>query len=256
MAQRDYSNRQDGGFGEGPGSGQHGGQSYRSPTTDGQRSQSGRNYGDFRGDQHDQYSERGRQAGDYDTGGHRGFGGQQRGFDSPSGYGAQGGRYSSNDFPTSQDFRGSEGDASGYGRYSQRGLQGGSTASDWRRRQDLGLTDDRYRDVSGGHDAWAWNQSTERDFQYGQHQGRPQHEQFDPDYHQWRADQLRSLDNDYRQWRDERYKKFSEEFDSWRKNRTTRSTSQGTTSAGSTLGTDLPGGTTGVTEGLGTGKTK
>ncbi|KQP44186.1 hypothetical protein [Pseudorhodoferax sp. Leaf274] len=53
---------------------------------------------------------------------------------------------------------------------------------------------------------------------YGSYQGgREQHH--DPDYQQWREQQLRSLDDDYHSWRGERYKKFSEEFDSWRKNR-------------------------------------
>lgn len=43
--------------------------------------------------------------------------------------------------------------------------------------------------------------------------------QFDPDYHQWRAEQMRKLDEDYEQWKKERYQKFSEEFDAWRKQR-------------------------------------
>jgi hypothetical protein len=43
--------------------------------------------------------------------------------------------------------------------------------------------------------------------------------QFDPDYHQWRNEQLRTLDDDYRNWRQDRYKKFSDEFSNWRKNR-------------------------------------
>lgn len=43
--------------------------------------------------------------------------------------------------------------------------------------------------------------------------------QFDPDYHQWRTEQLRSLDNDYHSWRQDRYKKFSDEFNSWRNSR-------------------------------------
>jgi hypothetical protein len=41
----------------------------------------------------------------------------------------------------------------------------------------------------------------------------------DPDYHQWREEQIRKLDDDYDSWRNERYKKFSSDFDSWRKNR-------------------------------------
>jgi len=42
---------------------------------------------------------------------------------------------------------------------------------------------------------------------------------FEPDYHQWREEQLRNLDNDYETWRGERYKKFSEDFNTWRSSR-------------------------------------
>ncbi len=41
----------------------------------------------------------------------------------------------------------------------------------------------------------------------------------DPDYHQWRTEQIRGLDNDYKAWREERYSKFSNEFGEWRKGR-------------------------------------
>lgn len=41
----------------------------------------------------------------------------------------------------------------------------------------------------------------------------------DPDYHQWRQEQIRNLDRDYNDWRQERYHKFSSDFDSWRSNR-------------------------------------
>lgn len=42
---------------------------------------------------------------------------------------------------------------------------------------------------------------------------------YDPDYLQWRQQQMRELDNDYNTWRQDRYKKFSDEFSSWRDNR-------------------------------------
>ena len=44
-------------------------------------------------------------------------------------------------------------------------------------------------------------------------------DQFDPDYSQWRREQMRALDDDYNQWRQDRFKKFSEEFSTWRSNR-------------------------------------
>lgn len=55
---------------------------------------------------------------------------------------------------------------------------------------------------------------------YGSYRGgRGQSPHHDPDYQQWREQQLRALDEDYQSWRGERYKKFSDEFDNWRKNR-------------------------------------
>ena len=49
--------------------------------------------------------------------------------------------------------------------------------------------------------------------------GRERGRHWDPDYHQWREEQIRRLDDDYDAYRKERYGKFSEEFDSWRSNR-------------------------------------
>lgn len=56
-----------------------------------------------------------------------------------------------------------------------------------------------------------------------EHEGRadrpdPSH-RFDPDYHEWRAEQMRQLDKDYALWRQERYQKFAEEFETWRRHR-------------------------------------
>ncbi len=48
----------------------------------------------------------------------------------------------------------------------------------------------------------------------GQYYGRQQHH--DPDYKQWREDQMRRLDEDYDSWRQERYQKFSDDFNTWR----------------------------------------
>ena len=38
---------------------------------------------------------------------------------------------------------------------------------------------------------------------------------YDPEYQQWRAEQMRKLDKDYESWRKERYHKFSEDFNTW-----------------------------------------
>lgn len=59
------------------------------------------------------------------------------------------------------------------------------------------------------------------------------HEHFDPDYHQWRSEQIRNLDEDYRSWRNDRYKKFADEFNTWRSQ---RSAGGSGTNTGSTPG--------------------
>jgi hypothetical protein len=69
-------------------------------------------------------------------------------------------------------------------------------------------------------------------------------DQFDPDYHQWRSEQMRALDEDYRSWRQDRYKKFSNEFDQWRSERNRNLTSTGDAggdAAASTAGTGPDG---------------
>jgi hypothetical protein len=75
-----------------------------------------------------------------------------------------------------------------------------SPQSDWQRSQ-------------GGRQQ-GWNDDYQ---QQGRFQNSQQH--FDPDYHQWRDEQLRNLDNDYQDWRKERYQKFSDEFATWRNSR-------------------------------------
>lgn len=60
-------------------------------------------------------------------------------------------------------------------------------------------------------------------------------EQFDPDYHQWRSEQIRNLDEDYRSWRNDRYKKFADEFNTWRSQ---RSAGGSGTNTGSTSGNE------------------
>lgn len=59
----------------------------------------------------------------------------------------------------------------------------------------------------------------------------------DPDYQQWREEQMRMLDDDYQSWRQERYQKFSDDFNSWRSSRT----SQASSGKGPTGNTTGPG---------------
>ncbi len=62
-----------------------------------------------------------------------------------------------------------------------------------------------------------------------------QEQQFDPDYSQWRREQMRALDDDYDQWRQDRFKKFSDEFSAWRSTRQ-QTAGTGKTEPGSSSG--------------------
>ena len=74
----------------------------------------------------------------------------------------------------------------------------------------------------------------------GQHQGGSSWastgEVYDPDYHNWRQEQLRALDDDYRNWRQERYRRFSDDFSQWRQGRQRGGSSIGGGETGSTTG--------------------
>lgn len=120
-------------------------------------------------------------------------GGQQQGSDwggarqSGAGYGGYG---SSDRF------------SEGYGGSQYSGSQGGGAGQYGSGRQDRfggGFYGDSDRFSSGGHQS---------------QQGH------DPDYHQWRNEQISSLDKDYETYRGERYQKFSDDFNTWRSNRT------------------------------------
>jgi hypothetical protein len=65
-------------------------------------------------------------------------------------------------------------------------------------------------------------------FQQGQ-RGQSYH---DPDYHQWRSEQLSRLDRDYDEWRQHRYQRFSEDFDNWRANRDNNASARSGSQAG------------------------
>ena len=50
---------------------------------------------------------------------------------------------------------------------------------------------------------------------------------YDPDYEQWRHEQMQQLDQDYEAYRRERYGKFADDFNAWRANRSSRTVSSG-----------------------------
>lgn len=49
----------------------------------------------------------------------------------------------------------------------------------------------------------------------------------DPDYQQWRNEQMRAFDEDYRKWRQERFRRFSDDFTNWRKARSDQAAGAG-----------------------------
>jgi hypothetical protein len=106
-----------------------------------------------------------------------------------------------------------------FGRAGYGGYAGGGERGDWSDLQrgwgSEGSNDGGLNPGRGGHD----ERSGLRSSGFGRGEQRGDDQQFDPDYHQWRSEQMRNLDDDYREWRQDRYKKFSDEFTQWRKNR-------------------------------------
>lgn len=149
------------------------------------------------------------QGGDLDWRREQGMGGRYRDEDAPYGE-PRGTAYRINQ-PTGQ---------GGY-----RGGVSGNRAPD---ESNYGYDTSHPASRSGGSGEWGQRQAGYQDFGQGDFNrggyggyGRGQREQelFDPDYHQWRQEQMNSLDDDYRQYRQDRYKKFSDEFSTWRNNR-------------------------------------
>lgn len=144
---------------------------------------------------------------------------QQQAFDQSRGSGQQGRggeRYNSN--------QGEEGYGSReYGTDYGTGRQYGQS-SHWEQRGG-GSFDSQYgggqygRSQQGGRQYGGRESYGERSGYGGYGQGASQGHHHDPDYQQWRNEQLRNLDDDYNSWRGERYKKFSDDFNSWRNNR-------------------------------------
>jgi hypothetical protein len=144
----------------------------------------------------------------------------------PQGYGSRDERHSSG-------YGGYGGADQGYRNQSYRqGDHGYDEGRDWRRHDGANGSDEdryghgRFQGGGGGYRSNAGPYAGSQTYGgygdqlgYGSYQGGRQQQHHDPDYQQWREQQLRNLDDDYQSWRGERYKKFSDEFDSWRKNR-------------------------------------
>ncbi len=98
-----------------------------------------------------------------------------------------------------QRYRGGQGQDAGYG-----SSYGQSSADNYQGNRGGPGNQDRYGD-----------NGYQGNFQQGQ-RGQAYH---DPDYHQWRSEQLSRLDREYDEWRQHRYQRFADEFDQWRSSR-------------------------------------
>jgi len=132
---------------------------------------------------------------------------------------------------------------SGYGNYDTRGHHQGYSGYAPQYRLDEEpwqggpQNDEQYADrydsrgpryQCGGSPEDRWSQG-------GGHQRHQGHRHQDPDYHQWRSEQIRNLDRDYEQYRQERYRNFASDFDKWRSTRLPQGQSQ-------SAGSDKPSG--------------
>lgn len=148
---------------------------------------------------------------------------QQQGFDHGSGARQAGGGYGRDDYPAGY---GNQQYDAGYGLRPQGERHG-------RDRYSEGFYGDASRFAHGG---------------LGQ-DGRSQGTRYDPDYEQWRNEQLRNLDNDYESWRGERYKKFSDDFNTWRSNRSRDSDMTTSSRSGNASGSTSGSGTSSTSAG-------
>lgn len=153
-------------------------------------------------------------------------------FGSSSGYGGYGGENHGYGRGGTPDYR--QGSPNSWGRGEWAGEFGDAAAADYAGSQD-GARGSRGQGGFGygaGQGSYGgpgqWGRG-EYGGEYGR--GQPQH---DPDYLQWREEQIRKLDSEYQSWREERYRRFSEDFNSWR---AARSGGQGQNASSLTTGT-------------------
>ena len=64
----------------------------------------------------------------------------------------------------------------------------------------------------------------------------------DPDYQQWRNEQLERFDDDFEAFRRERYGKFAEEFNTWRSNRPSQKPANESSGTGASSASGQSGG--------------
>lgn len=154
-----------------------------------------------------------------------GYGASGGGGDRGSAYGDYGGGFG--------DYSGYGPGGPGYGAYGAEDRYGGQRFGG----APQGRDDDRRRGQE--HERYGGSRADEH------HQ-----DHYDPDYHQWRAEQIRSLDEAYRRYRQERYRKFADEFEQWRRTREQAQDESGSeVSGGSSIGAGSGRDTTGKSSG-------
>jgi hypothetical protein len=200
------------------------------------------NPGGQRDSNYDTLSGRGRyaQGGNHDQGGQSSqrFGAYRHGYDARS---DSTGGYGSSNFGPDNSF--------GSGNYGGGDWNAGSYGSRgsndfWRGRgRDVGPTygqssADDYQGSRG------WQGAPNNQDRYGDNgyqgnfqQGQRGQAYHDPDYRQWRNEQLSRFDLDYAEWRQDRYQRFSEDFENWRANRDNDQGSPGRSGSQSGSGT-------------------
>ncbi len=206
--------------GEGPGRYPRGGGSYGqgdySPSAQRSPSREGYRYGDS--GQAGQGFDANREPGAGGYGGYSGYGSSGQGQHGPGGFprGGYGASGYGGDYGQADPSRGRGGHEGVYGEGAGRGGDQG------RYGETLGQSDRPLQDyksyAGGGGDA---------DDRAGHHDFDPDYVEwrrnqlasYDRDYNHWRDSQARTHDEDYRRWRDERRKKFHEDFHGWRQGR-------------------------------------
>jgi hypothetical protein len=129
--------------------------------------------------------------------------------------------------------------ASGYG--GRESPWSGDAGRSWQRPERSGLSGEDHRRTGDDYERGYWGNDFDRGdvdpFEHGQSvptgprtwgsgigsgvqgRGMGQGRHSDPDYQQWRNEQLERFDDDFEAFRRERYGKFAEEFNTWRSNR-------------------------------------
>lgn len=169
--------------------------------------------------------------GSYASGGHRESSARREGWPEHTGRRDFGGGHGEQ-LGGSQGWHGGTYDGSGYqgGSYQNAGYEGGGYQGGGYQGASQGGSQGSYQGAyrsesrEGGRPG---GQDRRGGFSDGSRHGGPglsqqQGRHFDPDYEQWRHEQMRNLDADYHGWRQDRYQKFSDDFNKWRSERANR----------------------------------